>query len=527
MSQVQTLSFFLRLLSNCIISQSSATAGDHDCLDYIPGSALLGVVANRLYADLPQEQSKVLFHSGAVRFGDALPVVGDDYGWPVPLCWHQIKGEDCYEVGSNRKRLNPAAIFDPSRKQAEEGKQPKQLRDGHITVTGQLIKAEKDYELKTAINAETGSAASSQLFGYQSLKAGQSFVFTITLNAGVDSALVKRLEESLTGQVLLGRSRSAQFGEAFIEKITQQPSLAKVSSDKTLRLWLLSDLALLDDNGNPLLSPTAKALGLPEGSQWQVNQSFIRTRSYTPFNGKRQSYDLERQVISRGSVLVFSLPRPLTEEETQSLSFVGQYQAMGLGKLAVNPALLADASPVFDKAKETTTLEAKAVAEPNSLLVRVLNNKKTALNQNSKVEKQAKDLVVQIQTALNSAAAWLGLPKGSYPSEAPARTQWGEVRNLAVTYSKQPDQLDYLLFSDKDEDNSKDNKLNNKHALMRQRAGQAAWKLKVNAKETLAGRIQTALTAIPAELRGQALAYACTQLMSDPSLTQSQQGGRA
>lgn len=522
MSQTQTLYFSLRLLSNCIISQSAATAGDHDCLDYVPGSALLGVAAGRLYAGLSQAQSNQLFHSGSVRFGDALPLNGDECSWPVPMCWHQIKGEDIYQGSSAKQQLNPNAIFDPSRKSPEEGKQPKQLRDGHVTASGKLIKAEKDYELKTAINAQTGSAASSQLFGYQSLKAGQEFIFTITVDTSVDAKLVKQLADSLAGEVLLGRSRSAQFGKANIKKISNLSDIAQVSADTSLRLWLLSDLALLDDMGNPLVSPTAKALGLPEGSKWQVNQSFIRSRSYTPFNAKRRSYDLQRQVISRGSVLVFSLPRALTAQELQSLRFVGQFQEMGLGQIAINPQLLATAVPAFSSPKVAKVVTEKLPAEPNSLLIRVLSHKRATLDINGEIEKQAKILVNEILKALNSAARWVGLPEGYYPADIPVRSQWGEVRNIAVTYSKQPEQLDYQLFAV-----DKDDLKYNPHAVLRERAGQPAWKLEINATETLAERIKEELNKIPKETRGQALAQACTTLMSDKRLTQSPQGAQA
>lgn len=512
----QTLHFSIKLLSNCIVSQSSATAGDHDCLDHIPGSALLGVAASRLYAELTREQADLLFHSGAVRFGDALPTDGQEQGWPVPLCWHQIKGENIYVAGATSKRLAATAIFDPSRSKLEEGKQPKQLRAGHVTASGQLLMAEKEYELKTAINAQTGGAAESQLFGYQSLKAGQQFVFALTIDAGVDAELVSRLVASLNGQVLLGRSRSAQFGQAFIEQ-TKATGLTEAGATGTeLRLWLLSDLALLDDFGNPLLTPTANALGLPDGSLWQEKNSFIRTRSYTPFNAKRRSYDPERQVISRGSVLVFELPRALNEQEVQDLRFAGQYQEAGLGYMAVNPQLLAQASPQFAPPKADAVAAQTAVKKPDSLLVRVLSARAVTQDSGLAVEHHAAELVRSIQQALQSAARWAGLPDGSYPADIPARTQWGEVRSIALTYSRQPKQMDHQLFG-----------ADNAHAVMRERQGQAAWRLELNANENLSGRIREALKHIPDEHKGQALAHACTQLMSDKRLTQAQQGGQA
>lgn len=514
MSQVQTLYFSLKLLSNCIISQSSATAGDHECLDYIPGSTLLGVAAGRLYAELEPAQAEALFHSGTVRFGDALPVSGPELGLPVPLCWHQIKGENIYVAGQPEKRLDAAAIFDPSRDKPEEGKQPKQLRAGHVTASGKLLMAAKDYELKTAINAQTGSAAQSQLFGYQSLQAGQEFVFALSIDAGVDAQLVGRLVQSLEGQVLLGRSRSAQFGQAHIEQVKGFSLPVAQASGTELRLWLLSDLALLDDFGNPLLTPTAQALGLPEGSQWLAQNSFIRTRSYSGFNAKRHSYDPELQVISRGSVLVFSLPRQLEAHELEALCFAGQYQEAGLGQLLINPPLLAQGRPVFAQPPAVTAANKQQIAEPDSLLVRVLQGKARLVAGSSEIERFADELVASIRRALTSAANWAGLPPGSYPAETPARSQWGEVRSVALTHGKNPEQLVQELFT-------------GEHAVMRERAGQAAWKLEVGATEKLGSSIRQALDSIPDKYRGPALAHACTRLMGDKRLTSGQQGEQA
>lgn len=511
-AQRQIYCFSLRLLTNTIVSQSSATSGDHQCLDFIPGATLLGVAASRLYHVLSSEQSDLLFHSGAVRFTDALPSSDAEPAWPVPLCWHQTKGQSIYLQGSQGKQVDANTLFDPSRKLPEPGQQPKQLRAGHITASGQMITVEKDYDLKTAINPETGSAAESQLFGYQSLKAGQVFRFSIVADAKVEAGLLAQLAKELTGQVFIGRSRSAQFGQASIETVTAPQLTIKPSADKQLRLWLLSDLVLLDDNGNSLLTPTAEALGLPEGSQWQVEKSFIRTRSYTPFNAKRRTYDMQRQVISRGSVLVFSLPHALTIQEQEALQFSGLHQEAGLGHIWVNPELLATPTPEFVKLAQSKAVVQKVVVQPNSLLARVLQKKQGAVDTQEQVELYAKALVVELQQALASAARWAGLPNNSYPTETPKRTQWGEIRSLALTYSKEPNLLIKKLFTDE-------------HALMRARDGQSAWRLAINANEVLADRVRQALeSSIPPLLQGQALAHACTQLMSDKRLSQAQQG---
>lgn len=508
------LHFSLHLLTNTIVSESSATSGDHQSLDYIPGATLLGVAAKRLYRDLAPEDSDLLFHSGAVRFTDALPAIQQAPGWPVPICWHQVKGESVFLPGSQNKVINSQAIFDPSRRQLEQGIQPKQLRSGYITACGHMISVAKDYELKTAINANTGAAAQAQLFGYQSIRAGQMFCFSVVADESVSDHLLKKIADCLVGEARVGRSRSAQFGHVQIEKATSpMAELEKNQSITELRLWLLSDLALLDDNGNPLLTPTAQAFGLPEQSEWLVQKSFLRTRSYAPFNAKRRCYDLQRHVISRGSVLVFKLNKPLTDEQYASLQWVGQHQAAGLGRIWVNPSLLSTESPVFNSKNAVNSVEVQPVAQPNTLLVRSLVNRRKHIGASESIEQYAKKLVNDLKSALQNAAQWAGLPKGMFPPETPNRSQWGRIRTVALAHKTDREALMTELFD-------------SEHALLRVRKGQEAWGLFVSSSVTLADVIKQKLTAdVPVDIGSQVLALACTQLMRDEHLNKAAQGG--
>ena len=58
--------YALTTIDPIIVSQSAATTNNHQGLDYIPGSAMLGLVASRLYPELTGEKSWQLFHSGKV-----------------------------------------------------------------------------------------------------------------------------------------------------------------------------------------------------------------------------------------------------------------------------------------------------------------------------------------------------------------------------------------------------------------------------------------------------------------------------
>ena len=504
--------FSLRLVTNTVVSQNSASSGDHRCLDFIPGAALLGVAAGKLYSQLAPEKSDLLFQSGRVRFTDALPAFEGRSGWPMPLCWHHIKGQSFTGTDGLGNRLDPSAIFDPSRFALKDGLQPKQLRSGYITTTGDLVDVQKDFELKTAINSETGGAEKSQLFGYQSLRAGQCFRFSVIADGNIDTELLSQLTEALSGPARIGRSRSAQFGEVVIEAISQvqPPQAQNDAKDNLLRLWLTSDLALMDERGNPLLTPTPSALGLSAESEWLADASFLRTRSYAPFNTKRRCYDLERQVISRGSVLVFRLPEPISQAQKDALQCLGQYQEAGLGQVVVNPVLLSSVNPAFEVVKNVKKDKPQQVAtiKPDSTLVRFLGRRTQTADHSVEVEKYARKFISEIQGALVSAAAWAGLPDGSLPHEIPNRSQWGKVRELAVTYEGDPTTLQRQLF---DSD----------HAVLRVREGQAAWRLQVGPKETLADRIRQATgeQAIPPGLLGKALAIACSRLMRDERLS--------
>jgi len=87
------LDILLELLDAAVLSADAATAGSHRSLPVVPGSALLGHAASRLYAELASEDLALsAFHTGEVSFGDGLPVASDGrVGFPVPMSLHQPK----------------------------------------------------------------------------------------------------------------------------------------------------------------------------------------------------------------------------------------------------------------------------------------------------------------------------------------------------------------------------------------------------------------------------------------------------
>lgn len=436
---MQQAIFDIELKQPLIISQQAASAGAHQSLDYLPGSTLLGLVAARLYARLSSDDAWLVFHSGHVRFGDALPVHAKHVGFPVPLCWHSYKGESAKKDG----KFLAEKLFDPALKQGDETRQPVQVRSGYVTHSGDEIQPKRQQTLKTAIDRETGMAAESQLFGYEALDSGQHFRFTLSADACVEAALWQRIQDALKGVAQLGRSRSAQFGQVLITACAQKSTpIETARASDTLTLWLISDLAL-EEQGQPCLIPHPHLLGLPEGSRWLSESSFLRSRRYSPYNAFRRHYDSERQVITRGSVLRYALPRALTADELHPLEHgIGLHIESGLGQVLVNSALLQDGTPRFTAAKTSVSVsKVKTKPDaPSSRLISVLHSRLGTRLSATAVEKDAKIIFSGLCQRVSEARRYAACAQG-VPIEAPNRSQWGLLKQFASDYRNQPNEL--------------------------------------------------------------------------------------
>lgn len=437
----QTLSITLQ--DDCVFSERAATEGIHDTIDRIPGSALLGAVAAQLYAQLTAEDAYAAFHSGRLRFGDGLPEIDGAIAWPVPMSWRYAKNEKprfgVFDSQALYSFLHVNAIKS-EKGQGEE--QSKPLRDGYVTAAGLWVKPLQNYRMKTAINSETGRAADAQLFGYSALQRGQRFMASIEADSDFDPALFSRVTQVLQGQVLLGRSRSAEYGRVRIRQagaasVQPQPG---PSQGQTLTLWLISDLAPCDQHGQATLALDPLALGLPEGSEIKWDKAFTRSRRYSPWNAKRHGFDAERQVFMAGGVLQVELPdgadaKAVAERLSQG---IGLHREAGLGRVWVNPPLLATEHPVFASAPQVT--DSKTASRPDHPLIGWLEQGAVSTDD---VEKWASKMATDYRAVIESAR----LAKG-YPLEAadfyPSRSQWGSV--LEAARSKRGSDLYASLF---------------------------------------------------------------------------------
>lgn len=331
------LFYRLTTVDPIILSQDNSSTSAQS-LDYIAGSALLGAVASQLYPNLDAEKSFSAFQNSGAHFGPAYPVLESNTEaqlcLPIPASWHAPKGQD--NVLSNHS----AATFERA-----EGVQYKQKRDGFISNIGASPHVKCSMVTKTALDINTGKAKDGQLFNYSQIDQGQTFAGFIHAD---DASVLKEINRILEQPLRLGRSRGSEFGRVKIELLDLPTPKAKKHTEKTLTLWCLSDVQCFDKFGEPTCTPSLEELvpALNVKASLNESRSFIRNRNVSLFNQKRGGLDSEQVLISKGSVLVFDLDTPLSEEQFNLIeNGVGLNQQQGLGWVSVNPDWAEQAKP--------------------------------------------------------------------------------------------------------------------------------------------------------------------------------------
>jgi len=291
-------------------------------------------------------------------------------------------------------------------------KQAVQARAGYLA-SGQRFEVEKTFSMRTATD-RVGRASEGLLFGYQAIRAGQRFGARIDTDipemAGIVDSWLK------TGSLHLGRSRSAEFGAVRVEKLAAPPptishGLRPNATDVVG--YCHSDLCLRnpETGAATLLPQPAHFPGMPPSAVFDPMRSYLRTRAYSPFNGKRRRPDLERQVIEAGSVILFKAVDAFDSQalESSAARGYGELVEEGLGAVLWNPAFL---EPPERLAYLPATTSAADVQVPDDELGRYVTRQVQASERNDALEKLLTPLVNSLRR--------FRLP----PS------QWGVIRNI-------------------------------------------------------------------------------------------------
>jgi len=305
--------------------------------------------------------------------------------------------------------------------------------------------------MKTAIDAATGTAAESQLFGFESLQRGQRFVAHISADDSVPSDLFTQLVSSFDQAIRIGRSRTAQYGRVKTRVMRDVvPAQTDVTGLKSITLWLQSDMEVRDLNGMPTLLPENPAmLGLPNG-RLEIEKSFVRFRSYAPYNAHHRGYESDRQVIVAGSVLHYEFDSPLGSADAELLvGGLGLHREAGLGVVSVNHSWLQQMRPIFSTSKPSLVPPS---TRPEHPLIQFLERRNGLNKEDQKAKEWAEAQCAELVSIYASARNF----KGVMPTDpiGPNRSQWRRVHEAVIQphhISALFDEVDGICKS-KDED---------------------------------------------------------------------------
>jgi len=331
--------FKAELLDEIVLSQRTATAGDHKSLDYIPGTTILGAMAEKFYTDFGNDKSWIFFNSSKVCFCNAYPLINNTRSVPMPLSFHSEK----VPVAEKENEVLNYVLT-----KHEETVQPKQVRSGYVRISDEsrldVYSVNKTSRRRTTVDEKTGSAAKSQLYGYESIDAGQIFVGKILWDNTVEGSdeLKQILDIFEKGEVLhIGRSKTASYGRVKVSIINVDTGEQKKPTGKNFSILAVSDLCLRNPKtGRAELQLLPELIGL--SNNWKIDSEHTFTRSNTiyQYNGFRRELEIQKTLISKGSVFTFKSERDLTPEEVEFISEklvcgVGTCKGQGYGEITL------------------------------------------------------------------------------------------------------------------------------------------------------------------------------------------------
>ena len=328
----------------------------------IAGSNIWGVAAWH-YLSQPNHTPKDCtfrhaFLDGGLRFLTAYPEAGDTEHpqrlIPIPHSIRKFKkGEELVDFVECSPGEKPIKRLDRRYARISEG-----------SLETQAVKTELNYHHARAKDRRIGRALGAEernggaLFTYEAIEAGQSFQGAVLGSEDVLKKLKTWLQE---GQVRIGRSRSAQYGEAGFEWLDDEPQKlnGRVEWDgfvedeeqiedeeqthNRLIITTLSPLLTVNDCGHPEArfpkDELAKVLNL-ETSELKLCSSYTRTEVIGGYNSHLRLPRQQWPAVTPGSVFVFKIKTEKTLQPESLLQLehngLGLRKGEGYGRIAVN-----------------------------------------------------------------------------------------------------------------------------------------------------------------------------------------------
>ena len=287
---MKSLNYSIKLTAPTIISGTSGDSVTNTCLSYIPGTTILGMLAGRYLQQYKADSEfERLFLRGGLLFRN-LYLQKDKLSYiPCPKNILQNKKDEKDIIILNEDTINNAKNL----LEYKEVISYVNIRDSYI----KLQKPEFCMNFHHQRNYKTGIPEENVVFNYEALKPDQIFAGEI-IGEEKDLQLISEfLKEK---EVRIGKSKTAQYGNAIIidSHLEDLPALKDFSTP--IYLYCVSDLILLNEFGFPVttVKEIEKILGV---HILEAYTDIGRTEStITAWKAKKPSY----YTLKAGSVFL-------------------------------------------------------------------------------------------------------------------------------------------------------------------------------------------------------------------------------
>lgn len=350
-----------------ILFKKAKTEQSTETLEFIPGSLFRGVVANKLFNDsaATDEQIDDIIFNGNVWFGDAHLIIKGQRSKPIPFSIHKYQKTPKGELPFINLSLETPLKL-----------KHKQVREGYyIEKNGKFLYQSpgRSERMKAARSLEHRASEESGMYLYRYIEAGQSFEFFVhtkeeKLPKNEDSVLTK-IAECFSQNLYLGKSKSSEFGgkikvEAIgdIERFEEEAGNVQVKT-----LFAASNWCFLNEYGTYTSHITAEMVCGNADAKIDWNKTFLRFRTYAPFNSHRNAYDAQRLIIEKGSVITLENPVMVSKKFLQDR--IGVHKTEGFGEVLHDIDILEKGSIAIEKhdPKELEKKESESLIEKGDL----------------------------------------------------------------------------------------------------------------------------------------------------------------
>ena len=364
---MKVIHYNIHLLEPTLVTSLQGDPNSGVAFDYLPGSALRGVLINKYLrsksADTSAETLGRLFLKGTTRYLNGYPL--DAYkrpGLPVPASWQHVKHEE--------DTIFDFAIFDPAVEAPDDERQWQSVSAPFYTQSGnsvRLIRPVRNIAVHTQRTARFGRAMPElvpandaqpggkpvkllekddipgAVYRYDALAAGQTFQATIICDNDADEPILRPL---IDGEVTLGGSRSGGYGRAKLSYLPPDVARRRRAEDEEeptegkLIVTLHSDVLLRDERGQFAVDPDLLRRVLTRHLQVELvlEDAFLKTEVIGGFNRTWGLPLSQALAVRMGSVLVFQTSEDCDPALLEKLEVrgIGERRAEGFGRIAFN-----------------------------------------------------------------------------------------------------------------------------------------------------------------------------------------------